>query len=142
MYERSATILIKAPSAAVWDALTSPSLIERYFFGTKLTTDWRIDSPMTFRGDYQGKSYEDRGTVLTFDPPTGLSYSYWSSFSGTEDLPSTRLIIRYVLKDEGENVKVTVTTSRCRTEEQAQHSAENWEIVLGGLKDLLENKLG
>ncbi|GAJ27887.1 SRPBCC domain-containing protein [Acidomonas methanolica] len=98
MHERSATILIKAPHTVVWDALTSPSQIERYFFGTKLTTDWLIDSPMTFRGDYQGKTYEDRGTVLTFDPPTGLSYSYWSSFSGTEDLPATRLIIRYVLE--------------------------------------------
>ncbi|MBB2205219.1 SRPBCC domain-containing protein [Gluconacetobacter takamatsuzukensis] len=56
MYEKSANILIDAPLATVWDALTSPPMIERYFFGTKLTTDWRIDAPMVFRGEYQGET--------------------------------------------------------------------------------------
>lgn len=139
MYEKSANILIDAPPATVWEALTSPPLIERYFFGTKLMTDWRIGAPMIFRGEYQGQRYEDRGTVLAFEPPTCLSYSYWSSFSGTEDLPGARLVIRYRLDDENGRVKITVTTSNCATQEQAQHAARNWDIVLRGLKTLVEN---
>ncbi|GAA4490433.1 SRPBCC family protein [Gluconacetobacter tumulicola] len=142
MYEKSANILIDAPIAMVWDALTSPPLIERYFFGTKLTTDWQIGASMIFRGEYQGKHYEDRGTVLAFEPRAGLSYSYWSSFSGTEDLPEARLVIRYRLGDENGRVNITVTTSNCATEEQADHAAQNWDIVLHGLKTMVESGEG
>ncbi|WP_166118118.1 SRPBCC domain-containing protein [Acetobacter farinalis] len=138
MHEKSATLLIKAPRAAVWEALTSPPIIERYFFGTVLKTDWRVASPMLFSGTYQGRTYEDHGTVLTFAPPTSLSYSYWSSFSETEDRPDTRLIVGYFLEDDGESTHLTVTTSNCATEEQAQHSVETWQVVLNGLKALLE----
>ncbi|GBQ29716.1 hypothetical protein AA12717_3349 [Gluconacetobacter sacchari DSM 12717] len=138
MYEGSASISINASRAEVWDALTSPPLIERYFFGTKLTTDWQVGAPTIFCGVYQGQSYEDRGTVLEFEPRSGLSYSYWSRFSGTEDLPEARLIIRYRLDEENGRVTVTMTTANCATAEQADHAARNWEIVLRGLKTLVE----
>ncbi|WP_338029875.1 SRPBCC domain-containing protein [Gluconacetobacter takamatsuzukensis] len=78
--------------------------------------------------------------MLAFAPPSGLSYSYWSSFSGTEDVPEARLVIRYRLDEENGRVNVRVTTANCATEEQADHAARNWDIVLHGLKTLVESR--
>ena len=44
-----ATITINAPTSRVWDALTKPDLIKQYLFGTQVTTDWRVGSPITLR---------------------------------------------------------------------------------------------
>jgi len=123
----------------VWEALTKPELVQKYFFGTLLTTDWSIGSSITFRGVWEGKAYEDLGTVRSFDPPRTLSYDYWSNFSGIEDKPELRQLISYELADEEGGVRVTIRQSNVDTQERADHSAKNWQTVLDGLKSLAEN---
>jgi uncharacterized protein YndB with AHSA1/START domain len=54
-----ATITLKAPAGKVWEALTKPELIQQYLFGTQVSTDWQVGSPVTYRGVWQGKPYED-----------------------------------------------------------------------------------
>lgn len=39
-----ATTTINAPPSTVWEALTKPSLIKQYLFGTEVTTDWQVGS--------------------------------------------------------------------------------------------------
>jgi uncharacterized protein YndB with AHSA1/START domain len=51
----TATTAINAPTSKVWDALTKPDLIKQYLFGTKVTTDWHVGSPITYKGIWQGK---------------------------------------------------------------------------------------
>ncbi len=138
MYESSISVVIHAPQDAVWRALTEPDLITRYFFGTRLETDWKPGSDMTFSGEWEGQTYQDRGTVLTFSPPSALSYSYWSGFSGTEDHPDRRMIIHYDLQPAGDAVQLTVRTSGCDTKERAEHSSQNWQHVLTALRQMLE----
>lgn len=139
-YASSASILVRAPREKVWDALTRPELVKRYFFGTNLVTDWKVGSPLLFRGEWDGKTYEDRGNVLSFDPMRSLSFSYWSSFSGLEDTPELRPIIRYDLEETAEGVQLTIRQSNVDTQERADHSAANWRGVLEGLKKLVEGK--
>lgn len=140
-YTASASIVIRAPRAKVWDAITKPELVKQYFFGTSLVTDWTLGSPLFFRGEWDGKAYEDRGTVLTFEPPRSLSFNYWSSFSGLEDTPELRQIVRYDVEDEAADsgaVRVTVRQSNVDTRERAEHSTQNWQTVLDAMKRLLE----
>ncbi|MGO4433808.1 SRPBCC domain-containing protein [Paenarthrobacter sp. RAF9] len=61
-----ATASIPANRQKVWEALTDPALIKQYFLGTNVETTWRVGDPITYSGEYNGKSYEDKGT-----PPTG-----------------------------------------------------------------------
>jgi uncharacterized protein YndB with AHSA1/START domain len=55
---------IKANVSKVWEALTSPGMIKQYFFGTDTSTNWKPGTPITFEGEWQGKRYKDKGTVL------------------------------------------------------------------------------
>ena len=137
-YSASASVVVRAPLASVWQAVTDPAVVKRYFFGTNLVTDWKVGSPLWFRGEWEGKQYEDRGTVLSFDPPRSLSFNYWSAFSGDEDRPERRNVIRYDLEETDAGVRVNVSQSNVLTQERADHSVENWKQVLDAMKKLLE----
>jgi uncharacterized protein YndB with AHSA1/START domain len=134
-----ASVIIDAPKEKVWEALTKPEIIKQYFFGTDTHTDWQPGSPVTFTGEWEGKSYEDKGTVLSVEANRFLRYDYWSSMSGIEDKPENYVIITYELQEKEEGVtRLTVTQENIPTEQMKDHSEENWNKVLGGLKTLLE----
>ncbi len=135
---------IYAPMAEVWEALTNPDLIKQYFFGTNTTTDWKVGSPIKFTGEWQGKTYEDKGTILAFEPNKLIRYSYWSSMSGIEDKPENYVTVTYALfsNNSSNNNKgstdITITQENIPDEKMKEHSEENWKKVLDGLKKLVE----
>lgn len=137
-FTASSSIRVNATVARVWEALTLPAQVKQYFFGTQLVTDWRVGSPILFRGEWEGKPYEDKGVVVTFQPQQSLSYSYASAASGNADKPELHQLIRYDLQPGSNEVKITVTQSNAPTQADADHSAENWNTVLGNLKELVE----
>ncbi len=51
---------IKAPLAKVWEALTNPEIISQYMFGAEVTSDWQVGSDIYWRGEWKGKSFEDK----------------------------------------------------------------------------------
>ena len=138
-YSSTASIVINASREKVWAALTQPEIVKQYFFGTDLDTTWEAGSPIFFRGEWEGKPYEDKGTALEYIPLETLSYNYWSSFSGLEDKQELYQIIRFDLSDIAGGTEVTITQSNVATQETADHSSSNWNMVFEGMKKLLEN---
>jgi uncharacterized protein YndB with AHSA1/START domain len=137
-----AGIEIDAPVSQVWEALTNPELIKKYFFGTNTFTDWKPGSQIKFKGEWQGKTYEDKGTILEFIPEQRIQYSYWSSMSGIEDKAENYVDVTYDLKKIDEHTtRLNITQENIPDEKTKTHSQENWNIVLNGLKDLLEKEL-
>jgi len=141
-YDRSAqvSVHIHAPVQAVWDALTKPEIIKKYFFGTNTITDWVPGHMIVFEGEWEGKSYHDKGTVLEFYKYEKLRYDYWSSMSGIEDKPENYAIITYELFTEGDVTTLVVTQENIPDESRKEHSIENWKMVLMDLKKLLESQ--
>src|SRR5207302_1274 len=80
-------VTIQAPMAQVWDALTNPDKVRKYLHGTNLVSDWKEGSPISWKGEWKGQSYEDKGKVLEIDPPRHLKYTHWSPMGGSEDKP-------------------------------------------------------
>ena len=134
-----ATITINAPATRVWDALTQPELIKEYLFGTKVTSDWRVGSPIVYEGIWDGKPYKDKGKVLLVEPGKLLVSTFWSSLSGVPDVPENYQTVRYELSDEGNGTRVTVTQDNNATQADADHSAQNWKMVLEGMKKAIED---
>jgi uncharacterized protein YndB with AHSA1/START domain len=132
------TITINAPGSKVWEALTKPDLIKQYLFGTTVTTDWQVGSPIIYEGQWQGKSYQDKGIVLQIEPGKLLVSTYWSSMAGLSDLPENYKIVRYELSPEVDGTRLTVTQDNNSTPDEASHSSQNWKMVLEGIKKLLE----
>ncbi len=137
-YSSQASIIINVPLEKVWDGLTKPDLVKQYFFGTNLVTTWEVGTPIVFRGEWEGKSYEDKGTVLEYVPNETLSYDYYSPMGGLEDTPENYQIIRYTVEETADGIKTTIDQSNAPSEDVANHSAENWNKVLVALKELIE----
>jgi len=132
------SISINAPVSKVWDALTKPELIKIYFFGTDCITDWKKGSPILYKGTWEGKPYEDKGNILDIEKEKFILYNYWSSFSGTEDIPANYANIKYELAIENGATIFTITQDKIKSEESLKHSESNWGMVMDGLKKMLE----
>jgi len=135
-----ASININASASNVWEALTTPSIIKKYFFGTNAVSDWKVGSPLIFRGEWEGKTYEDKGTILEKVPQKLFRYSYWSSMSGKEDKPENYVIVTYELSRNNNQTTLTITQENIPDEKTKKHSEENWSKVLNDLKQLLEKQ--
>jgi len=137
-YLAKTSININAPREKVWEALTNPQLIKQYLFGTEVATDWQVGSPITYKGTWEGKAYEDKGVVLENEPGKLLVSTFWSSLSGVPDRPENYQTVRYELSSENGGTRLILTQDNNDSEESAQHSEQNWNMVLEGLKKLLE----
>lgn len=129
--------LIKAPIEKVWDALVNPEMVKQYFFGSHQETDWNEGSQILWTGKYEGTTYVDKGVVLEFSPNKRLSYSYLSSWSGLDDKPENYLWVSYEVAQTENGTELIITQSNYN-EEKAQHSADNWKVVIEELKKLIE----
>jgi uncharacterized protein YndB with AHSA1/START domain len=135
-----AEVTIDALPEVVWNVLTKPELISQYLFGTKTETTWKIGDPIVFSGEYDGKSYQDRGTILEFEPGSKLKYSYWSSLSGTEDRSENYSDVSFFIKPSENNAThLVVLQEKVRDEKTKTHCEEGWRQVLGNLKRVAED---
>lgn len=137
MRTATAQVQISASPARVWEALTEPAQIKAYFFGADVDTSWEPGSPIVWRGEYDGQSYEDKGEVLDVEPEKRLTVTHFSPLTGKPDLPENYHRVRWDLHDEGERTDVAVEQSLAEgeTPEAAQ---ENWTNVLRQLKEHVE----
>lgn len=137
-YPAKVTSTINAPVSKVWDALTKPELIKQYLFGTDVNTDWQVGSPITYKGVWEGKPYEDKGKILQIEPERLLVSTFWSSLAGLPDVPENYKTIHYELSAENGGTKLTIIQDDNADQAEADHSAQNWNTVMDGLKKLLE----
>jgi uncharacterized protein YndB with AHSA1/START domain len=134
-----ATMTISSPPSKVWEALTKPELIKQYFFGAEIVTDWKEGSPIVYRGQWEGKPFEDKGVVLKVEPNRRLTVTHWSPFSGVPDVPENYHRVDYLLEAVGGGTRITITQDKNASDEEAAHSRKNWTAVLEGLKKLLKS---
>ena len=133
-----ASIAIAVPPARVWDGLTNPDIIKQYMFGADAECDWREGSSLTLRGVWNGKPFEDKGTVLRVEEGRLLEYTHFSPLSGAEDVPENYHTITVELADDGDRTVVSLAQDNNATEEERDHSASMWATMLGTMKDVLE----
>ncbi len=133
-----ASISINAPVGKVWNALTNPEVIKQYMFGTNVISDWKEGSPIFWKGEWQGKKYEDKGVILKLEPESLIQYSHFSPLSGKPDLPKNYHTVTVELVSNGAETTVSLSQDNNETEQAREHSEKNWKMMLDGLKKLLE----
>ncbi len=131
-------VTIDAPAENVWSALTTPSVIKRWFFGVETDTDWTEGGPIVHRGTYQDEPYEDRGTIVKIDPGRLLVHTHWSPVSGLPDSPENYQQVSWALSERDDMTELVVTEVNLPSEAAKEVSEQGWRAALAALKDLLE----
>jgi len=129
---------IRAPRSEVWRALTDPDQIEKYMFGSRVETDWKPGSTIVWKGEYEGKRYEDKGEILEVETERRLKMTHFSPLSGEEDAPENYHTLVYELEDDDGRTHVALSQDNNASEEAAEHSRANWQKMLSGLKEVVE----
>ena len=130
---------IDAPAGRVWDALVTPSIIRQYMFGTNVTSDWKEGSPITWKGEWEGKAYEDKGVIQKIQPGRLIRFTHFSPQAGLPDKPENYHTVTIELAEDGsDRTRVSLSQDNNPTDEARQHSEKNWGMMLDGMKKLLE----
>ena len=135
-----ASISINAPAATVWDAITTPGLRKKWFFGVDTKTDWKAGSAIVHNGEFNGKPYEDKGVIKTVEPGKRLVHTHWSSMSGRPDKPENYETITYTLKEKNGATEVAIAEENVADDKQKKTSDELWGKALKGLKQVSERE--
>ena len=136
----TARVDIEATPKQVWRALTDPDLIKQYFMGADVETDWKAGSPITWRGEYQGKPYEDKGEIIEVVPEERLQLTHFSPMSGQPDEAENYHTLTYSLEQRGSHTEVVLTQDNNGSEEEAERSSSTWAAMLDGLKKTVEGR--
>ncbi len=132
---------INAPVDKVWDALVNPEIVKRYMFGTNVNSDWKIGSKITWKGEWKGKPYEDKGIITKMEPGKIIQYSHYSPLSGLPDIPENyKNIVTTELSPNGKLTSVTLTQDHIETEKSREESEKNWQMMLDSMKKVVEAK--
>jgi uncharacterized protein YndB with AHSA1/START domain len=132
-----ASTTINATAAEVWDALVDPAKIKQYMFGTTVESEWKEGSPISWKGEWEGRPYEDKGVILKLKPQRTLQYSHFSPMSGLPDKRENYHTVTIELSGDGPT-EVTLTQDNNPDEKTREYSEKNWSMMLDGLKKLLE----
>jgi uncharacterized protein YndB with AHSA1/START domain len=131
-------IRIHAPRDKVWEAITRPEIVKRYFYNADLKADWRKGGEVVYGGVYEGTAYEDRATILEYE----------EGFEIVMDFKEKYGTVSFNLRDMNEpalfnlvggpETEVIVTQEGNRNENERQQSEHSWSEVLHKMKKLLE----
>jgi uncharacterized protein YndB with AHSA1/START domain len=128
------TTYIETSAEKLWQALTDGDFTERYWFGHRVASDWKVGSAYKFAK--QGAPTIE-GKVLVVEPPKRLVYS-WDSCSPEAKRERTSRVT-FELEPRGKVVKLTVTHNELDEGGLTLRSISGgWPMVLASLKSLLE----
>ena len=133
-----AEIVVAADRERVWRALTDPEALRKLYFGAEVESGWRPGDPISWRGEWQGRRYEDKGEVLEAVRGERLRFTHYSPLSGLPDTPESYHRVQIDLRAEGEGTRVVLAQGGNATDEARRHSEENWRQLLDSLRRLLE----
>ena len=135
-----AKVTVDATPQQAWQALTDPGEIRKWMVGTEVSTDWQVGSPITWRGEMNGKPYEDKGEVLEFDEPRRLSTTHYSPLMGQEDRPENYHTVTYTLTPTRDGrTTLALEQDGNESQEQAAQFSQSWQGMLESLKATVES---
>ena len=114
------SLTINAPREKVWNAFVNPETIKQYMPVTSVVSEWREDSPIVWKSEFQGNSRPIFRSSGAIQPPENYQR------------------VTIALSDEGAQTHLSVTERDNMTKRELEHSQGSWRMVLHGMKALLE----
>jgi uncharacterized protein YndB with AHSA1/START domain len=128
------TTYIETTAEKLWHALTDGDFTERYWFGHRVASDWKVGSPYRFAKQGAGTI---EGKVLIAEPPKRLAYT-WDPCSPEAKRERTSRVT-FDLEPRCNVIKLTVTHDNLdEGGKTLRDISGGWPMVIASLKSLLE----
>jgi uncharacterized protein YndB with AHSA1/START domain len=138
------SVTIHAAPSEVWRALTEPDWMKQWMaepvMRLEIKTDWKVGSPIIVKGHNNNVHFENKGTVLEFEPNAILRYSHLSSVSRLPDESENYTVIEFRLARVEENsTLLDVRTSGFPSESIFKHWEFYWRVTIEVVKRFIES---
>jgi uncharacterized protein YndB with AHSA1/START domain len=128
------TTYIETTAEKLWHALTDSDFHERYWFGHRVISDWKVGSPYQFAK--QGKPSVE-GKVLISEPPKKLAYTWDPCAADAKRERTSR--VTFDIEPHGTVVRLTVTHDDLDEDGKTLRDISGgWPMVIASLKSVLE----
>ena len=102
-----------------------------------IQTTWQVNSPIVISGFHHLK-FENKGTVLQFEPGQALKYNFLSSISRLPDIPENYTIIGFTLSPADNQTALTLVITNFPTETIYLHLDFYWRTTIELIKHFTE----
>jgi len=131
-------LFIKASPERVWEAITKPELIVRYFYGAL------FDAPPVAGGRWRAWTVDhsqalNDGEIIEIDPPRRFVHGWKALYDPELATEEESRVTWEIEPQEGGYSKLTVVHDRLEgAPKTAANVAGGWMLILSGLKTLVE----
>lgn len=131
------SIFINAPPDRIWRAITDGDETVRYYYGTRVRSDWTAGSPVRY--DYPDGTVAADGEVIEADPPRRLELSFLARWD--PDLEAQGPIRQvWELEPSDGATKLTVTQAGLKAgSRMAEEFSNGMVFIVSGLKSAVES---
>ena len=130
------SVFIKAAPDRVWRAITEGDETVRYYYGTRVASDWTAGSPLTYA--YPDGSLAADGKVLEIEHGKRVVMSFHPRWDpGIEAEGPIRMVWEVEPTGDGGS-KLTVTSALTPGSKSAEEFAGGIVHIVSGLKTLIE----
>ena len=130
------SVYIKASPDRVWRAITDGDETVRYYYGTRVTSDWSAGSPLTYA--YPDGSTAADGKVLEIEPGRRVVMSFHPRWDPGVEADGPVRMTWEVEPAENGGSKLTVVSALVPGSKSAEEFAGGIVYIVSGLKTFIE----
>lgn len=130
------TVFIRATPGRVWEAITDGAATERYYFGTRVASDWSPGASIAYT--YPDGTIAADGHVIDVEPPRRLNMTFRPRWDPRAPEQSIRHLWEIAAEDDG-TTRLTVSSFDLDVESAfGQQFRDGMVYIVSGLKTWVE----
>jgi uncharacterized protein YndB with AHSA1/START domain len=130
-------LYIKAAPETVWDAITNPEIVAKFFHGARVESTYEVGARLRSMSP-DGSDVWGDNTILECNPPRRLVHTWRSLYDpGLAAEPESRVTWE-IEAQEGGFSRLTLVHDRLDNSPKTAANVKGWSYILSNLKTVLE----
>jgi len=130
-------LYIKASQEQVWDAITNPEIVAKFFHGARVESTYEVGSQLRSLSP-DGSDVWGDNTILECDPPRRLVHT-WRSLYDPELAAEPESRVTWEIEAEQEGLsRLTLVHDRLDNSPKTAANVKGWSYILSNLKTVVE----
>jgi len=130
-------LYIKASQEQVWDAITNPMIVAKFFHGAQVECTYEVGSKLRSLSPDRTQTWGDN-TILECEPPRRLVHTWRSLYDPDMASEPESRVTWEIEAQPGGFAKLTLIHDRLDASPKTASSVRGWSYILSNLKTVVE----
>ena len=130
-------LYIKASQETVWNAITDPQIVAKFFHGARIEATYEVGSRIRSLSPDRSQVWGDN-TIEECDPPRRLVHSWRSLYDPAMAAEPESRVTWEIEAQPGGICRLTLTHDRLERSPTTAASVRGWSYILSNLKTVVE----